>query len=193
MEITSLDQLDQNKVYSYADYLTWKLKERVELLRGKIYAMSPAPASAHQIISSKIANNIFNFLEGKPCQVISAPFDVRLESIKKDDKNLTVVQPDICVICDPEKIDRRGCLGAPDLVVEILSPGNTDKEMKYKFELYESAGVPEYWIIEPTEKLVFVYKLTQGVYVNHRPLIASDILKSGVLEGLEVDLEKIFG
>lgn len=192
MEITSLDQLDSNKIYSYADYLTWKLKERVELLHGKIYAMSPAPASVHQRISSRLGFEVQLYLQNSGCEVFYAPFDVRLESVKPDDKNLTVVQPDICVICDPKKIDKRGCIGAPDLVIEILSPGNTDKEMKFKFELYESAGVLEYWIVNPTEKVVFIYKLVKGIYVGHRPLIASDILQSSVLEGLEVNLQKVF-
>jgi len=191
-EITSLEQLDLNKVYSYADYLTWKFKERVELFKGKIVAMSPAPASDHQRVSAKIGTPIFLFLENSPCEVFYAPFDVRLESVKKDEKNYTVVQPDISVICDPTKIDKRGCLGAPDLVVEILSPGNTDKEMKYKFELYESSGVKEYWIVQPNEKLVFVYHLENGQYVNHRPLILSDTLQSKILSGFELELSKIF-
>jgi Uma2 family endonuclease len=192
MEVTSLDQLDLNKVYSYADYLTWKFPERVELFRGKIYAMSPAPASGHQRILGKVGNSLYNFLDKSECEVFYAPFDVRLESKKDNTKNFTVVQPDISVICDPAKIEKRGCLGAPDLVVEILSPGNTDKEMKLKFDLYEGSGVLEYWIVEPTEKIVLVYNLVNGQFVNHRPLIHSDTLCSKVLTGFELDLSKVF-
>lgn len=192
MEITNFSQLDLTKRYSYADYFTWKLQERVELLKGKIMLMSPAPSSRHQEISSFISNEVYNFLKKKSCKVFSAPFDVRLEPIKDDSKVFTVVQPDISVICDLTKIDSRGCLGAPELIVEILSPGNTKKEMKYKFELYEAAGVEEYWIVDPGEKVVFQYNLESGRFVNYRPLIEEDTLYSSVLQGFSIDLRGVF-
>src|SRR5690606_15294096 len=122
------------KVYTYADYYSWKFKERVELLKGKILKMSPAPSRQHQKISADISFELRKFLTGKTCQVFYAPFDVRLERVKNDKLIQNVVQPDICVICDLTKLDDRGCSGAPELIVEILSPGNTKKEMKYKFE-----------------------------------------------------------
>lgn len=192
MEITELSQLDLSKTYSYADYLTWKVQERIELFKGKIYAMSPAPASRHQRILGKMGNKIYNFLEGNSCEVFFAPFDVRLERNKNDKKVFTVVQPDICVICDPSKIDEKGCVGSPDVVVEILSPGNSTKEMKNKFDLYQEAGVLEYIIVQPADSTILQYQLQDGQYVNYRPLTLEDTFKSSVISGFEVDLKKIF-
>lgn len=192
MEITSLSQLDLSKTYSYADYFSWKFQERVELLRGKIMKMSPAPSKQHQRISSKLGFSIQKSLELSSCQVFYAPFDVRLESVKDDKLAKTVVQPDICVICDLTKLDDRGCSGAPELIVEILSPGNTAKEMKHKFKLYEEAGVEEYWIVDPTEKIVWQYHLENGIFTNHRPLIEEDVLHSLVLKGFSIELSAVF-
>jgi Uma2 family endonuclease len=169
MEITSLSQLDLNKTYSYADYFSWKITERVELFMGKIFEISPAPTSSHQRISRNIGTELIIFLQKRPCEVFYAPFDVRLEKDKNDEQAKTVVQPDICVICDFTKIDERGCKGAPDLIVEILSPSNSTKEMKNKFELYEKAGVLEYWIVQPADKTIFQYILTDGQFINHKP------------------------
>jgi Uma2 family endonuclease len=192
MEITELSQLDLNKTYSYFDYLTWKFQERVELYKGKIFEMSPAPSSRHQRLSADIGFNLQTYLKGKPCQMFYAPFDVRLKKNSNDKENITVVQPDICIICDATKIDERGCNGAPELIVEILSPGNSKKEMKLKFELYEEAGVLEYWIIDPEKEMVLQYVLENGVFTNHRPLISDDVLTSKVLEVFTLDLSKIF-
>ncbi len=192
MEITELSQLDLSKTYSYDDYLTWKIQERIELFKGKIYAMSPAPASRHQRILGKMGNKVYNFLEGNVCEVFFAPFDVRLERNKNDKKVFTVVQPDICVICDPSKIDEKGCVGPPDVVVEILSPGNSTKEMKNKFDLYQEAGVLEYIIVQPADSTILQYQLQNGQYVNYRPLTLEDTFKSSVISGFEVDLKKIF-
>lgn len=162
MEITSLSQLDLSKSYSYADYLSRKLAERVELFKGKIFNNSPAPARQHQRFSADIGFTIQNYIKSHNCQLFYAPFDVRLER-KKDDKLVsTVVQPDICLICDLTKLDDRGCNGAPELVVEILSPGNSKKEMNQKFTLYEEAGVLEYWIVQPSEECVLQYVLING-------------------------------
>ncbi len=192
MEITSLSQLDLNKTYSYADYFSWKIKERVELFMGKIFEMSPAPASSHQRISRNIGTELIIFLQKRPCEVFYAPFDVRLEKDKTDEQAITVVQPDICVICDVTKIDERGCKGAPDLIVEILSPGNSSKEMKNKFELYEKAGVLEYWIVQPTDKTIFQYILTDGQFINHKPTTFEDTIFSSCIEGFSMPLGKVF-
>lgn len=192
MEITSLSQLDLTKTYSYADYFSWKFQERVELLKGKIMQMSPAPSRMHQTLQAKIGNRLYNFLENQPCQMFYAPFDVRLERVKDDKKVQNVVQPDICVVCDITKLDDRGCSGAPELVVEILSPGNTKKEMKYKFELYEAAGVQEYWIVDPTENVILQYILENNQFTNHRPLIEEDTIQSTVIQGFILPLSTIF-
>lgn len=141
-EITDLNQLDLDGNYTYTDYLKWKLKESVELIKGKIMAISPAPTRFHQDISLKLTLHFAKAFEDQQCKLYIAPFDVRFPD--KDGKIKNVVQPDLCVICDQNKLDEKGCLGAPDLVVEILSPGNTKKEMKYKYELYQEQGVKEY-------------------------------------------------
>ncbi|WP_042344549.1 Uma2 family endonuclease, partial [Capnocytophaga canis] len=150
--VLNINQLDvENGVYTYADYLLWKFEERVELLKGKIFKMSPAPSLKHQKISMNLSGLLWQFLRGKKCQLFSAPFDVRLPKKEEKGDNIhTVVQPDLCIICDESKLDERGCIGAPDLIIEILSPGNSKKEMKNKFELYQESGVEEYWIVNPT-------------------------------------------
>jgi Uma2 family endonuclease len=193
MEILSLSQLDLNKTYSYADYYAWMFEERVELLKGKVMQIIPTPNRAHQTLSREIGIRIINFLSNSPSQVFYAPFDVRLERNNDDNKVFSVLQPDICVICDLTKLDDRGCSGAPDLIVEILSPGNSKKEMKYKFELYEAAGVLEYWIVDPIQKMVLQYILKDNSFVNYHPLTEDDTLKSYVLDGLEIDLKEVFG
>src|SRR5258705_9093510 len=133
-----------------------------ELIPGKIYKMSPAPGSMHQKVSMRLTLKIGNFLEGKKCQLFSAPFDVRLplSSKQSSDKEITtVVQPDLCVVCDPARIDNRGCLGAPDWIIEILSQHTSSKDLREKFEVYEKAGVGEYWVVHPQEQTVLVYVL----------------------------------
>lgn len=190
MEITSLDQLDLSKNYTYADYLLWKFKERVELFKGKIFTMSPAPTRIHQKVSRNI-NRLFDlYFYGKPCEVYYAPFDVRLPN--KNGEVVTVVQPDLCVICDESKLDDKGCTGAPNLVVEIVSPGNSVREMKNKLNLYEEAGVLEYWVVHPTEKSVFVYFLENGKYQSLRPIFEGDIFSSVIFPDLKIDTQKIF-
>ncbi|MCP1385526.1 Uma2 family endonuclease [Runella salmonicolor] len=197
MSTLSFSDLDPNGIYTYADYLKWTFDERLELIKGKIFNMSPAPARRHQKISGKLFTPISNFLEGKLCEVYSAPFDVRLTPLKgkkrKDNQIYTVVQPDICVICDVDKLDDRGCIGAPDLIIEILSPGNTKKEMSDKFQVYEENGVTEYWLVEPNDNVIFVYVLNdEGKYIGLKPYTEDDILTSSVLPGLEVSVSRIF-
>lgn len=133
--ITKLSDLDFSKSYTYADYLTWQFDEMVELIKGKVYNMSPAPARKHQSVAGNLYVEFAIFLKRKPCKVYSAPFDVRLTKINEDKKTTTVIQPDICVVCDPSKLDTAGCVGAPDLIVEILSPSTSDKDVRVKFDL----------------------------------------------------------
>ncbi|HEV7379989.1 MAG TPA: Uma2 family endonuclease [Dyadobacter sp.] len=193
--ITSLDQLDINDTYSYADYLKWQLKERVELIKGKIFKMSPAPARMHQVISGNFLKKFYSFLDNGPCQVYHAPFDVRLTPAKNDHKNkiYTVVQPDICVICDPSKLDDKGCVGAPDWIIEILSPGNSQTEMKNKFEVYEENGVKEYWIADPTSEVIFSYVLNaEGKYVGSKPFTLEENATSHVFPDFKLSVAAIF-
>ncbi len=181
--------------HSYADYLTWQMEEVVELIKGKIFKKAAAaPKRIHQRISIKLAAKLYYFLEGKPCQVYDAPFDVRFPKASKADHQIhDVVQPDICVICDREKLDDRGCLGAPDLIVEILSPGNSKTELKHKFELYESNGVREYRIIHAETQDLLIYSLTNGKYVPSLILTSGDVVESNVIIGFKLDLEEFFG
>lgn len=193
--ITKLSQLDMNATYSYADYLLWRLKDRVELFKGKIMKMSPSPNRFHQAVSRELFGIMYNKFINQPCNLYFAPFDVRLLDKKKSigDKDVyTVVQPDICIICDKSKLDDRGAFGAPDLVVEILSPGNSKKELKTKFELYEEAGVKEYWIVHPIDKTVLVYELIKGKFSNHRPLIEDEPIQSKLFPQLDFIIKDIF-
>ncbi len=194
--ITDLSQLDLNATYSYADYLKWQFKERVELLRGKILEMTPAPSVRHQRIAGNLYYYVRSAFQEQPCNVYFAPFDVRLYNRKKSRKAskeiFTVVQPDLCVICDETKLDEQGCNGAPDLVIEILSPGNSKREMNEKFELYEEAGVREYWLVQPTDEVVLIYVLNENErYIGLRP--ATEVVQSAIFPKLRVDLGEVFG
>ena len=190
MEITSLDQLDLvNGIYSYADYLVWKIKERVELLKGKILEMS-APSPIHQEISGNLQGALFVFLKNSRCKLYTAPFDVRFPQ-KGESQVYTVVQPDLCVVCDFEKIDSKGCVGAPDLVVEILSPGNSKKEMKSKFALYQEEGVREYWVVDPERELVFVYVAENKKFKPTIP-IADDYVYSTIFPDFKIHTSDLF-
>jgi Uma2 family endonuclease len=189
-----LSDLDLSKTYSYADYLQWTFEDRLELIKGKIFKMTPAPASKHQYISWIIASELYGYLKGKKCNAYPAPFDVRLPRKRNDDdkKVFTVVQPDICVVCDPSKIDARGCTGAPDIVVEILSPGNNQKELRNKYEVYEEAGVKEYWIVSPQDKTFLKYTLISGAYQPSRLMTTGDIITTEILPSFELDLDTVF-
>jgi Uma2 family endonuclease len=193
MPVMTFAELDLNKVYTYADYFKWQFEERVELIKGRIFKMSPAPNRIHQKLSGDIHGQLWSFLKGNKCQVFSAPFDVRLPRKSKNDKDIvTVLQPDICVICDPSKLDERGCLGAPDIVVEILSPGNNAKELKNKYEVYEESGVKEYWVVSPQDNTFIIYTLINGKYDASRLMVAGDVVTSSVLEGFSLDLTELF-
>lgn len=187
--ITSLSQLDFSQEYTYADYLKWQLKESIELIKGKISLMSPAPVRVHQKISMELSYLIRKFLEGHPCEVYTAPFDVRLTN--KDGKE-SVVQPDISVICDLSKLDDKGCVGSPDIVIEILSPSNHKKEMDSKFDLYQESGVKEYWIVEPNTKTVLMYVLENDKFIGLKPFSEGQQITSTVLTGFSVGIDEIF-
>ena len=144
--ITSLAQLDPNGAYSYADYLTWQFTELVELLRSKMVRRVSAPTDQHQAVVGDLYLAFGSYLRRQPCQVRVAPYDVRLpqRGITADQAIYTVVQPDVCVICDPAEIRRRGWLGAPDLIIEVTSPSTAARDWKDEFDLYEESGVGEY-------------------------------------------------
>jgi Uma2 family endonuclease len=187
----ALEKYPDSRKWTYADYKAWELKpgERYEIIYGEAYAMS-APNTAHQAIAMELGRQFANFLVGKPCKVYPAPFDVRL-FYKEDESDDTVVQPDITVICDAKKIGPEGCRGAPDLVVEILSPSNTAIEMQRKFDLYRDAGVREYWVLNNEHKTLTVY-LFDGEKFISRTYGEKDTAPVSVLNGLSIDLAPVF-
>jgi Uma2 family endonuclease len=197
--------LQEKQHYTYADCLEWDDSFRAEIINGEVYASDDGSASPpltiHQILLRNLTVKLANFLEGKPCQVFPAPFGVRL--FPKDDlSDNTVLEPDLVVIWDPSKIDKRGCNGAPDLIIEILSPSNSRRDTLVKFNLYLDAGVREYWIVNPETQSVQVHILDQGRYTTAAYGICdpedpyrehtSDMAPVSVLPGLTIDLKTIF-
>jgi Uma2 family endonuclease len=195
-KITNLSQLDLNGTYTYADYLTWKFEQTVELIKGHLLKMS-APNRKHQEISWQLSGVFFTTFKNRKCKAYAAPFDVRLldknKSLKENKDVLTVVQPDLCIICDKSKLDEKGGIGAPDLIVEILSPGNSTKEMKTKKLLYEECGVREYWVIDPTHETLIQYFLQEnGTYSSPQIYVSSELVQSAIFPELQVALMDIF-
>ncbi len=189
--ITNFSDLDLTKTYTYADYLTWQFSERVELIKGFIKKMSPAPNRIHQGVSMNLSLMIGNILKSKSCNLFAAPFDVRLP-IPSKHKDTTVVQPDLCIICDESKLDDLGCNGAPDLIIEIVSKNNSKHDTDTKFRLYEEAGVPEYWIVYPDQEIVNQYFLKEGIYIGNKPFGRGEEIKSMLFEDLKVSIDEIF-
>jgi len=189
--------LDLNKRYSYADYLTWMDDVRRELYDGFIKLMTPAPSSLHQIVSTNIEIEIGTYLKKKKCRMFHAPSDVRFprkNNSGEEKQTFTVVQPDIYVVCDLSKIDLKGCLGAPDMVIEIISPKNSKRDLKDKFEIYQENGVREYWIVQPNDETVTVFILNE---LNKYQLVGifseDDKIPVNIFNGdLEIDLTDIF-
>ena len=185
--------LDLSKLYSYRDYLTWTFSERVELIRGKILKMSPAPRRIHQEVLGNLYIQTGSLLQGSKCKVFIAPFDVRLpKGDLTDDQTYTVVQPDMCVVCDRNKLDDKGCVGAPDLIIEVISPSSTSRDTQTKFKLYEESGVNEYWMVFTSDKYVQVFYLDKGKYVLDRFYTMADTLQAKTIEGLNINLSKVF-
>lgn len=181
--------------FAYSDYLTWPDDERWELIDGGAYNMSPAPGSIHQRVSMDLSRQFSTYLKGKPCKVFAAPFDVRLseQSGLSDDAIETVVQPDLVVVCDPSKLDDRGCKGAPEIVVEIVSPSTGSYDLTTKFDLYQKYAVKEYWIVMPGEQAVMVFKLQKnGVYGPPDRFGSSDRVVVEMLDGLIIELAEVF-
>ena len=191
MTITNINQLDPiNGLYTYAEYLLWQFEERVELLKGKLFKMS-APSINHQRVSRKLSTKIDNYLEGKRCEVFSAPFDVVLKNPNGEDN--TVLQPDLCVVCDPEKLaDGKRCYGAPDWVLEIVSPSNVEKELSKKMHIYEEAGVAEYWVLRPEEKELDIFVLQDNGYIGLKPRFAREVVSPQKFPDLQINLSEIF-
>lgn len=155
----------QKQHYTYGDYLTWPEDVRYELIDGQAYSIAPAPTLEHQDTAGEIYFQLRQALEGKPCRPLIAPIDVRLPKGDEAEEDIdTVVQPDVLVVCDETKLDRRGVRGAPDFVAEVLSPHSAFHDHNRKRAVYERAGVREYWLVDPTERLICCYLLEGGRY-----------------------------
>jgi Uma2 family endonuclease len=193
VNITELSQVCESTVeYTYDDYYSWLFTERVELIFGKVLPMT-APNRMHQAMVRNLTVIFYTYFIDKSCEFYPAPFDVRLPVGIKKGKYTTVVQPDLSVFCDQEKLDQKGAKGAPDLVVEILSPGNSRRDMKDKFEVYEMAGVREYWIFHPVDAFVLPYFLNEeGKFIGLPAVYSPDILHSCIFPDLNFSLEGIF-
>ncbi len=180
--------------YSFADYITWDDDERWEIIDGTAYAMTPAPQPEHQEYLTALASELFQFFRNRSCKVYVAPFDVRLAKNAKSDRQVfNVVQPDISVVCNEKLIDRHGCKGAPDLVVEILSPSTASRDHIVKKALYEQHGVKEYWLVDLVHRLVTIYRITvEGRFELVRVCGAEDIIETPLFPELQIDLGRIF-
>ena len=179
--------------YTYADYLKFDFEEMVELIRGKIFRMSPAPKSYHQEIDGNLYLIIGNYLKDKKCKVYFAPFDVVLPiNHKTKNKSTTVVQPDLCIICDLSKIDEAGCFGAPDFVAEIISKSTSKKDMNDKYSVYQEAGVKEYWIIFPKEEIINCYVLEDGLYRLNKAYAKGDVASLQLFPDLTFEVDEVF-
>ena len=202
-EAFNQDQMQINpfagrKNFTYNDYLNWPDDVRAEIINGIAYMMSP-PVTSHQRISMQLSRIFSNFLEGKICEVFAAPLGVRLFP-KEDKSDDTVVEPDIVVICDPAKIDERGCNGPPDLVIEILSPSTRRKDRSIKRELYQKAKVLEYWMVSPEDREIEVHLFEKnlikfyGMNEAETPedSLLPEIVPVFTLPGLEIDVKDVF-
>jgi Uma2 family endonuclease len=183
-----MEAIQPDKHYTYADYCTWNDGKRYELINGTAYLMEPAPKWEHQDIALEIGTILRTYFRGKTGKAFVAPFDVRLNAEAEDD---IVLQPDIVVFCDRSKLSGTGCIGAPDMVVEILSPSTASYDKLVKYNHYLQAGVREYWIVDPDSKTVLVHILENERY--HTVVYAeTDEAPVQILDGCVIKLSEIF-
>ncbi|MEQ6390442.1 Uma2 family endonuclease [Bacillaceae bacterium S4-13-58] len=184
---------NKKEKYSYSDYLSWDDGEKVELIDGEIFNMTPAPSRRHQEVLRELSTAFSVFLREKECEVFFAPFNVRLlvENKNNDDIN-NVVQPDLLIVCDPKMLDDKGCNGSPDMIIEILSPSSVKLDRWGKYKLYEKAGVKEYWIVDPVNESIEVHLLVSGQYHFQGVFTKDDEISVRILIGLNIDLSQIF-
>lgn len=182
------------KLWNYSQYLTWDDTHRWEIINGVVYNMSPAPGRFHQVNVLNVASIFHQSLKGKPCQAFIAPLDVRFveHSAQSDDEIINVVQPDIIIVCDQNKLDNRGCKGSPDLIVEVLSPSTMKKDRNEKFKLYEKYGVREYWLVYPGENTIEVFTLENGSYGKSVLYDENDTITVSIAGGFTVVVKEVF-
>jgi Uma2 family endonuclease len=186
--------IDKPKIYTYKDYLTFDENERIEIIDGKIINMNPAPSRIHQKIITEILYKIRSYIESNnsSCEVYPAPFDVILKNNDEDLINSkNIVQPDISVICDKNKLTEKGCTGSPDMIVEVISAYNPSNDYVRKLNLYEKFKVKEYWIINPMKKNILVYVLTEHGYDAPTAYTFNDTVKVNIYDNLEIDFKSI--
>jgi Uma2 family endonuclease len=185
---------NSEKRYTYGDYLTWPEGECWTILDGVPYLMTPAPSRRHQDYSREFGLQIGNFLKGKPCRMYNAPFDVRFPAYpdQPDNEITNVTQPDLLVVCDRAKLDDRGCRGAPDWIIEILSPSTSLLDLNDKYALYEKSGVAEYWVVDPANQVVTVYLLENGKYQRGGVYGKDDSVAARLFDDLKINLAEVF-
>jgi Uma2 family endonuclease len=183
-------QEEIEEYYTYADFLQWDESVRAEICDGEVYMMA-TPDRVHQAIVVELLREIANFLYGKPCKVFVAPFSVRLKP-KKNNKDDQVFEPDVLVVCDEKKLDKRGCNGAPDFIAEVVSPSSISHDRVYKLNKYLDAGVREYWLIDPEAKTVEALLLKDGAYMHKAYAQDSGAAPVAVLPGCEIDIKALF-
>ncbi len=180
---------------TYEDYLGWGDDMRWELIDGIAHAMSPAPSLAHQRLIGTLYVQLANFFHGHECEVLLSPLDVRLATKGTPDKEvINVVQPDLVVVCDPDKLDARGVCGSPDWAIEVLSPSSAGRDHVKKLALYEKHGVPHYWLAHPVDRVLTAYSLGQdGHYGRADVATMEGVMPSGVFPGLNIDWDQFQG
>jgi Uma2 family endonuclease len=194
-EYTSAMALTQRDTqhHTYSDYCTWSNDQREELINGIAYIREPpAPSPLHQELVGGLYYEVRTALEGKPCRVYIAPFDVRLpKSDETDDQVDTVVQPDVLIVCDRHKLDERGLRGAPDWVAEVLSPSTAGHDQIIKLPVYERAGVPEVWLIHPTDRTLTIYRLEGACYGRPTILELKGEISLTAVPGVRIDWDRL--
>jgi Uma2 family endonuclease len=185
----------ENRTYTYADYKNYPEGERIEIIDGHIYGMAAAPSRVHQAIISDLITILNNYMKSNniPCKVYPAPFDVMLTDVEDIENCKNIVQPDISVICNKNKLTDKGCIGAPDMIIEVVSPFNPSSDYVRKLNLYEQYKVREYWIINPMEQTVFVYKLDDDTmqYAAPKAYTFKDKIKVYIFKALEIDFNSL--
>ncbi|KAA8673394.1 Uma2 family endonuclease [Clostridium sp. HV4-5-A1G] len=189
-----MDNTAKNKTYTYTDYMNYPEGSRIELIEGTIYDMSPAPSRINQELIMALSAAFYNYIKSNNgnCKVYPSPFDVFLTDDENLDNCRNIVQPDISVICDKNKLNDKGCIGAPDLIVEIVSPFNPSNDYIRKLSLYSSYKVREYWIVNPMEKSILIYKLDDTMhYGAPKAYSFTDKIKVGIYDDLEIDFNNL--
>lgn len=188
-----MTSFEKNFRYTFADYLEWENAAHTELIDGAPVMIAP-PLRIHQEISGELFRQLANYLDGKKCKVYHPPFGVRLFAQKGDKPKdiYDMVEPDITIVCDPDKLDKYGCRGAPDMVIEVLSPSTRRHDRLVKLNMYQRAGVREYWIVNPEECTVQVLLLKGEYLVHHEEYGQSDLAKVNILDNCQIDLNKVF-